>query len=269
MSSRVTPFVQVDAFTRQAFSGNPAGVVVLEQSVDDGWRQDVAAEINVAETAFLEPLGGPRYRLRWFTPTTEVALCGHATLAAAHALWSEHGVMVPELVFETASGRLTASRDAARIVLDLPAIGSSRRDVPDWLGEVLPGVIVEELVQADNEMWIAVLPEAASVRSVEPDLVRLAGVAGDGLIVTASAGPEDDVAIVSRYFAPHIGIPEDPVTGAAHCALAPLWAPRLGRDTMLARQASPRGGRLDVRLVGDRVELRGHAVTILRGEILA
>lgn len=264
-----TRFLQVDAFTDRAFAGNPAGVVLLDREVEDAWRQDVAAEINVAETAFLEPLGPGHYRLRWFTPTAEVPLCGHATLASAHALWIEHEVDEERLVFATASGNLRAHRDHDDVVLDLPALQTEARSAPEWLADVVGARNPTEVVQASNGMWIARFTDAATVRGLTPDLNRLASVEGDGLIVTAPAEADADVAIVSRYFAPHIGIPEDPVTGAAHCALAPYWAKLLGTTEFAAEQASRRGGRLGVRVLGDRVELRGRAVTTLRGEILA
>jgi PhzF family phenazine biosynthesis protein len=264
--STSTPLFQVDAFTDRAFAGNPAGVCLLDGPADSSWMQAVAAEVNVAETAFAHPLGGDRWSLRWFTPTVEVPLCGHATLATAHVLRGE-GHALP-LRFETASGELRAapSPGGDLIELDLPANPPEPADLPQEVARAL-GVEVVAAGLAGAGMWLVEVPSAADVRAAAPDLAALAAVTSHGVTITA-AGDEPGVAVVSRFFAPAIGIDEDPVTGAAHCLLAPWWAPRAG-TAFAAHQVSARGGSLQVRLEGDRVHLGGRAVTVFAGSLLA
>jgi predicted PhzF superfamily epimerase YddE/YHI9 len=257
--------VQVDAFADRPFAGNPAAVCVLPAPRDDAWMQDVAREMNLAETAFLyaENAG---YRLRWFTPAIEVALCGHATLASAHVLW-EDGVLPRDRQarFHTRSGLLTADARGDWIELDFPAtpavaalapagLVAALGTAPRWVGRSQ----FDYLVELDSE---------AQVRGLSPDLTALQRIDARGIIVTSRA-TTNGYDFVSRFFAPQTGVPEDPVTGSAHCALAPFWSERLGRTAMTGYQASARGGVVRVRLSRDRVVLGGQAVTVLRGELL-
>jgi predicted PhzF superfamily epimerase YddE/YHI9 len=262
-----TPCFHVDAFTARAFRGNPAAVCLLSAPRPARWLQAVAAEMNLAETAFLQPLAGA-FRLRWFTPLVEVDLCGHATLAAAHVLWSE-GV-APEgqlLRFRTRSGELTAARAGAgdRIELDFPARVARACKAPPGLARGL-GATPRFVGRNPDDLLVELASERA-VRELRPDLAALAKLPVRGVIVTARGRGRTH--FVSRFFAPRVGIPEDPVTGSAHCALAPFWGERLGRTRLHGHQASARGGDVEVELVGDRVLLRGDAVTTVRGELLA
>lgn len=270
-SQRIT---QVDAFTDRPFAGNPAGVCVLPAPRDATWMQQVAAEMNVAETAFLvrradagAPASDDGWELRWFTPTVEVDLCGHATLASAHVLW-EDGHLAPdaEARFHTRSGLLTARRGGPGIELDFPSEPAEALPAPEGLADALGAA---PRWSGRNRMdWLVEVESAAVVRALAPDLGRLAQIPARGIIVTSRAddGVHD---FVSRFFAPQAGVPEDPVTGSAHCCLAPFWVPRLGREALVGRQVSPRGGTVHARLAGDRVVLGGAAVTVLRGEVLA
>ena len=264
---------QVDAFTDRPFAGNPAGVCPLPLPAfpPAGWMQAVAAEMNVAETAFLVrrrdgSASGSGFDLRWFTPTVEVELCGHATLASAHLLWEVGLVAAGEPIrFHTLSGFLGAARDGEWIELDFPAEpASALAEPPPRLAEMLgaPPVWV-----GANRFDLAVeLADEAAVRALAPDIRRLGALPYRGILVTARAtAPGYDV--VSRFFAPATGIDEDPVTGSAHCCLGPYWCERLGKNPLLAYQASTRGGRVRVELAGDRVHLGGQAVTVLRGEL--
>jgi PhzF family phenazine biosynthesis protein len=265
---------QVDAFTDRPFAGNPAAVCVLEVAREGVWMQAVAAEMNLSETAFLVPrrdgAGGGGFDLRWFTPTTEVDLCGHATLASAHRLW-EGGELAAgeEARFHTRSGVLTARRGAdGWIEMDFPALPPRALDpVPELLGEAL-GVPVE-WVGASREDLLALVADAATVRSLAPDLALVARLPARGLIVTAAAEPGSGHDFVSRFFAPAVGVPEDPVTGSAHCCLGPFWAERLGKRVVVGYQASARGGTVRVEPRGERVVLAGQAVTVMVGELSA
>ena len=260
------PFSQVEAFTDRPFSGNPAAVCLLPASSDAEWMQLVAAEMNLAETAFLirRPDG---FGLRWFTPTCEVDLCGHATLASAHALWEDGQLPAGEPArFHTRSGLLTAERRDGTIWLDFPATPAGPVPVPADLVEGLGAPV--RFVGKSSYDYLVELESEASVRALDPDLRRLAGLPARGVIVTAaSADPARQ--FVSRFFAPAAGVPEDPVTGSAHCALGPFWGERLGVTELIGYQASRRGGTVRIRLDGDRVLLGGQAVTVLRGELLA
>ncbi len=242
----------VDAFTDRPFAGNPAAVCLLEAFPDEGLMQAVAAELNLSETAFAVPRSSDRYDLRWFTPTLEVPLCGHATLAAAH-------VIGRSVTFHTRSGDLACSFTPEGLIeMDFPADPPAPAELPEGAG-------------LDPVVWfgrgrryaLAQLEHAAAVRALVPDLPAIAAKFADGLIVTA-AGDQAGVDCVSRFFAPNLGVPEDPVTGSAHCTLAPFWAPRLGRQSLLGEQASPRGGTVRMRTAGDQVVLGGHAVSVSR-----
>jgi PhzF family phenazine biosynthesis protein len=257
---------QVDAFTAAPFAGNPAAVCLLPEERDAGWMQKVALEMNLAETAFLVEQGDG-YALRWFTPATEVDLCGHATLASAHVLW-ESGQLPPAKAarFHTRSGLLTAEKRADWIWLDFPATPAEPIDVPAELAEALGTRPVS--VGRSRFDFLVELESEDAVLAVRPDFRRLARIPGRGAVVTSRAkDPAWD--FVSRYFAPGFGIDEDPVTGSTHCCLAPFWSQRLGKTRFQARQISARGGIVQVELVGERVRLGGQAVTVLRGELLA
>lgn len=254
---------QVDAFADAPFEGNPAAVCFPPAGADDRFLQRVAAEMNLSETAFLWPEGAA-WRLRWMTPTVEVDLCGHATLASAHVLF-ERDPLVHEVHFETRSGRLVARRVGAAIELDFPSTPPAAVEPPPGLFLAL-GVEGPCLRSRAND-YLVVLDAETAVRSVAPDHRALREVDARGVMVTARASMEG-FDFVSRFFAPGSGIDEDPVTGSAHCALGPYWAEVLGRRTLRARQVSARGGTLEVEVVGDRVRLRGRAVTVLRGELL-
>jgi PhzF family phenazine biosynthesis protein len=269
---------QVDAFTARPFAGNPAAVCVLDAAgtPDEAWMQAVAAEMNLAETAFAAPRPDGTYGLRWFTPTTEVPLCGHATLATAHVLWRHAGATDAVLRFHTLSGELTAQREQERIVLDFPAAEAGENLVREPAEAALADLAVRALGAAPSWQgrtdffYLFALADEQTVRGLRPDLAALGTLAGRAVIVTAAAAdPAAGYAIVSRVFAPALGIPEDPVTGSAHCVLAPFWAPRLGRPEFTAYQASARGGFVGVHLAGTRVRLTGDAVTVLEGTLAA
>jgi len=257
--------LQIDAFTSEPFKGNPAAVCFMDGERDDRWMANVAAEMNLAETAFLRPREDG-WSLRWFTPTVEVDLCGHATLASAHAIWSEGISSEAVLRFHTKSGVLTAARDGAFIELDFPAKRDEQIAAPAGLLDAL-GTTHATYVGRNQFDYIVELPSEGDVRALRPDHSVLRQLPVRGIIVTSRADA-GDYDFVSRFFAPGSGVDEDPVTGSAHCCLTPYWAQRLGRNEMNAWQASPRGGAVRVRLEGDRVKLAGHAVTTLRGELV-
>lgn len=255
----------VDAFTDRPFAGNPAAISVLKTPRPDAWMQNVAAEMNLSETAFLLR-AGDAFSLRWFTPKVEVDLCGHATLAGAHVLW-ETGLL-PETepaIFRTRSGGLTCRRERGWIEMDFPAVPPEAAEPPAELAAAL-GAAPSAVVRAGVN-WLAEFSDAATVRALRPDFARLAALPVQGFIVTA---PADDPAFdfVSRYFAPAAGIDEDPVTGSAHCALGPHWQRKTGRADFTAYQASPRGGVVRLGVRGGRVLLRGQAVSVSRVEWL-
>jgi PhzF family phenazine biosynthesis protein len=260
------PIFVVDAFTDRPFAGNPAAVCPLDRPADDDWMQRVAAEMNLSETAFLAP-ESDGYRLRWFTPTLEVVLCGHATLAGAHVLW-ETGRLPADAParFHTRSGLLTAARTGDGITLDFPAEMPAPCDPPTGLAEALGA---RPRSTGRNRMdYLIELDTEAAVRRLRPDFARLAELPVRGVIVT---GPSAERAydFVSRFFAPASGVNEDPVTGSAHCALGPFWAARLGKSDLVGRQVSARGGVVRVGVRGERVLLGGRAVTVVRGELQA
>lgn len=259
--------VQVDAFTATPFTGNPAAVCVLASSAGEPWMRAVAREMNLSETAFLHR-EDDGYRLRWFTPTVEVALCGHATLAAAHVLWEDGHLPAGSVArFQTLSGPLTAARRDDWIEMDFPAKQVVPAAPPPELLAALGGEQVLSVGKNQFDYLVEFGSEAA-VRALQPDHGRLRRLPVRGVIVTArSERPEFD--FVSRFFAPGSGIDEDPVTGSAHAALGPYWAAKLGRAALTGYQASPRGGVVRVRPQGERVMLAGQAVTVMRAELVA
>lgn len=263
--SAMLRFTQVDAFTDRPFAGNPAAVCLLPSPRDPDWMRQVAREMNLAETAFLlrRPDG---FDLRWFSPAVEVDLCGHATLASAHVLWEEkHLAPTQAARFHTRSGLLTASRQDDLIWLDFPATPAQpAASVPDLERGIGSAIRFRGRTAFD---YLVELESEAAVRSLAPDMNALARLDARGVIVTARSD-NGSCDFVSRFFAPGAGIPEDPVTGSAHCGLAPYWAAKLGRQELVGYQASARGGTVRVRLDGDRVHLGGHAVTVVRGELL-
>jgi predicted PhzF superfamily epimerase YddE/YHI9 len=275
------PIAVVDAFTAEPYRGNPAGICFLPAPASDEWMQSVAIEMNHAETAFLIKCGASNqdgYNLRWFTPGGEVDLCGHATLASAHYLWETAALPPGEQArFHTRSGLLTADKllvgdsagqDVTWIELDFPAEPVAPATTPQGLAGILGA---EPVFVGRNRLdYLIELKDETTVRSLRPDLKRIAALSEQedarGIIVTAR-GSNGNPDIVSRCFYPHFRIDEDPVTGSAHCGLAPYWMDRIGKQEIVAYQASARGGWLHLRLAGDRVKLRGQAVTTLRGEL--
>ncbi len=257
-----TQIFQVDAFATRRFTGNPAAVMPMDRFLDGAVLQAIAAENNLSETAFLVPEGGD-YHLRWFTPITEVPLCGHATLASAAVVMERLEPGRSKVVFHSASGPLTVKRTDAGYVMDFPARSSEPIPTPPGLAEALGVVPVEVFVNAFN--YMALLESAQVLRELAPGMTALARMDRPGVIVTAQGDGFYD--FISRYFAPAKGIPEDPVTGAAHCMLTPYWAKRLNKTEFRALQASRRGGEIICRLVGDRVELEGSCVFYLEGEV--
>lgn len=260
------PLWVVDAFTDTAFAGNPAAVCVLSNWPADAWLQAVAREMNLSETAFLVRQDGG-FRLRWFTPRVEVDLCGHATLASAHALWQHEVTPKGEAIsFHTWSGQLRATLATDEIELDFPLTPEDESAPPAGLLTALG--VLPRYVGKNKFDYVVELESAEAVRQVRPDFASLAQVSARGVIVTSRAD-EPRFDFISRFFAPAAGIDEDPVTGSAHCCLADFWRKRLGKDEFLAYQASERGGVVRVRVVGDRVRLGGKAVVVTRGELVA
>jgi PhzF family phenazine biosynthesis protein len=259
-----TPIFQVDAFTDKLFAGNPAAVVVLDEQQESDWMQAIAREMNLSETAFVHPQQGG-FHLQWFTPQVEVDLCGHATLATAHILWQTGLVQDGEMIrFFTRSGWLSASHKDSLIEMDFPS------------APLVPADISEEIINAvgarpdftgiSGEKWLFEYSDERVIRSLKPDFTALKQRKGRALAVTAPSNTPG-IDFVSRYFAPWIGIDEDPVTGSAHCILGPYWSRKLGKNYMTAYQASSRGGIVHVRLSGDRTYVGGRAVTVFAGEL--
>lgn len=260
------PLWQIDAFTDRPFAGNPAAVTFLDAPRDDAWHQAVAAEMNLAETAFLSR-HDDGFSLRWFTPSVEVDLCGHATLASAHFLWESGRLRDGEVArFHTKSGLLTARRESGVIRLDFPATPASATPMPPHLIESL-GAAPDWVGRSIFDV-VARYDDPKVVRAMQPDFALLSRIPARGVIVTAP-GDVDGVDFISRFFGPEVAVPEDPVTGSAHCALGPLWAELLGKPTLVGFQASARGGVVLVEVRGDRVELGGRAVTVMKGELFA
>lgn len=260
-----TPYYVIDAFTDRPFAGNPAAVVVLNAWPEDSWLQNVALEMNLAETAFLVP-NTSGYDLRWFTPRVEVDLCGHATIASALAL-AERGLLEDgaSVVFSTRSGILGADRRGSRIDLDFPALQATPCAPPAGLLEALG--LASAAVSRSKYDYVVEVDSALDVRKLAPDFKQLAHVECRGVIVTAlSDSAEYD--FISRFFAPVVGIDEDPVTGSAHCRLGPHWSERLGKTKLVGYQASARGGVVQVEVCGERVRLGGQGVLVAKGELL-
>ncbi len=257
---------QVDAFTNRPFQGNPAAVCILREARDAQWMQNIALEMNLSETAFLvEQKDG--FDLRWFTPACEVDLCGHATLASAHVLW-ETGVLSPsqEAYFHTRSGLLSARKKGEWIEMNFPAEPANPCEYPTELREAL-GLAPSDAAGLKNRLdYLIEVDSEQTVRNMKPDFNRLTAIQVRGVIVT-SRSESTEYDFVSRFFAPGVGIHEDPVTGSAHCCLAPYWSQILGKASMVGYQASARGGIVRVQVIGDRVILGGQAVTVMRGEL--
>lgn len=255
------PVYQVDAFSSSLFGGNPAAICPLQEWLPDELMQNIAMENNLSETAFLVPVGD-HFRIRWFTPKAEVALCGHATLAAAHVLFTELDVKGQEICFHSLSGELRVAKSAAGLQLDFPSQAPEPCEPPLGLLEALGGEPIDVAFSAED--FIVRYGSEKSIVDLQPDFNKLARTQCRGVAVTA---PGDKVDFVSRFFAPAVGINEDPVTGSAHCKLTPLWAERLGKTVMTARQLSARGGELQCELKNDRVLMAGVAVTFLQGMV--
>ncbi len=251
---------QVDAFADKVFEGNPAAVCPLQAWLPDDVMQSIAMENNLSETAFFVP-NGDRFDLRWFTPSDEVDLCGHATLASAHVIFNHLGFKEKEIVFGTRSGDLKVKRHEDKLKMDFPAIESEKVEDPGHLYEAL-NIKGGEVYKSDD--YMVILGNAGDVEALKPDFGLLATIKARGVIVTAKG---EDVDFVSRFFAPAIGVPEDPVTGSTHTKLIPFWADKLNKNVLMARQLSKRGGFLWCEMKGERVEIMGRAVTYLVGEI--
>jgi len=251
---------QIDAFTDQVFGGNPAAVVPMSSWLDDSILQAIAEENNLSETAFFVP-SEKGFELRWFTPVMEVDLCGHATLATAHVIFDILGYSKQTITFETRSGKLFVKKKSKKLEMNFPTCPPKPQEIPGNLFKGL-GLHPLEVLAADD--YIAVFDSEATVRSINPDQSQLAKLDLRGVIITA---PGIDVDFVSRFFAPKLGIPEDPVTGSAHCELAPYWANKLGKNVLSAKQLSKRGGNIDCELKGDRVILSGSAIKFMEAEI--
>lgn len=254
-------YYHVDAFADRIFTGNPAGVVPLKRWLPANVLQSLAMENNHAETAFFVPRGST-FHLRWFTPRTEVDLCGHATLAAAHVLWTHLSHTEDPIRFETLSGQVSVSRESGRLMLDFPARPPQATGCDEALTEAL-GTKPFQLWKANNN-YLAVFRREEDLKSLTPDFAKVAALDCFGIIATA---PGKSVDFVSRFFAPKAGIDEDPVTGSAHCTLTPYWSKRLSKPRLRAEQISTRGGRLWCEIDGDRVKISGHAATYMRGQI--
>ncbi len=251
---------QVDAFASEPFHGNPAAVVPLDAWLPEATMLEIAAENNLAETAFFVKEGGG-YGLRWFTPTVEVDLCGHATVASGYVLYNELGFCEPQIKFQSKSGELRVTRDGERLVLDFPSRPPVECEAPTGLTEALGAAPTKVLKSRD---YLAVYETEADILGLKPDFRAISELDVHAVIVTAPGESSD---FVSRFFAPAVGVDEDPVTGSAHCTLTPYWAERLGKDTLFARQVSKRGGEIYCELANDRVKLGGDAVLYLKGKI--
>lgn len=257
------PFYQVDAFTSRPFGGNPAAVMPLDAWLPDDVLQAIGMENNLSETAFFVPAGAQRFELRWFTPAVEVPLCGHATLASAHVLLRLLHSDWDVVHFDTKSGSLSVRKTGDLLAMDFPARTPTPCAPPPALLEGLGRAPLAVLRTAEDTNYYAVFDSEAAVRAIAPDFARLKSLAPAGICITA---PGESADFVSRYFAPSYGIDEDPVTGSTHCALIPLWAAKLGRAKLSARQVSGRGGELHCELDGARVVIAGQAVTVLAGQ---
>jgi PhzF family phenazine biosynthesis protein len=264
--------IQVDSFTNKPFAGNPAAICVMGAPAETEWMQKVAREMNLSETAFVWPLQSGELSLRWFTPNVEVDLCGHATLAAAHVLWETKRLALDATArFQTRSGLLTARCDGAWIEMDFPATPPQPAAPPPGMIDALGPAGRDAFVECGRSRFDYLVQldlDQSGLEKLRPDLRALSQIEARAVIVTSQRPSDTRFDFVSRFFAPRCGIDEDPVTGSAHCALAPWWADRLGKESMLAYQASPRGGVVRVTMKQDRVLLGGQAVTVMRGTIV-
>lgn len=260
------PIWHVDSFTEELFRGNPAAVCLLDKAMNPIWMQAVAAEMNLPETAFLLRQESNEFSIRWFTPIIEVPLCGHGTLASAHVLWSESIVSGDQpITFRPRHGSLTADRDGGWIRLDFPALPLEKVEMPNGLPDTL-GAQPLTVFRNQFPAYLVELESEKTVRELRPDISRMRDSEANVCIVTAqSDSPGGD--FVSRFFGPGVGIDEDPVTGGAHCSLGPYWAERLGKTELVGHQLSKRGGVVKVRVRGERVDLLGRAVTVIRGQM--
>lgn len=260
---------QVNAFTNEPFKGNPAGVAILPEFPSDDLMQKIAAELNYSETSFVTKMSSNCYHIRWFSPKDECGLCGHATLAAAHLLWEQNLVVEDIITFESMGGPLTAQRSNGWITLNFPSFMIEPAPMPELLNKAL-GFVPVTAVYKDEVMYVVVLPSVQAVQELQPNFGKIAQLPCRSVTVTAlNEGEIDsDIDFVSRYFAPKVGIPEDPVCGSAHCRLTPLWAEKLGKSTMNALQVSERTGFLKVTLENNRVTLTAQAITVMQGELL-
>ena len=268
--SKGIPIWQVDAFADRPFAGNPAAVCILESYPSDDWLQKVASEMNLSETAFVVPAGEANsFHLRWFTPATEVDLCGHATLASAHTLIEQDRVDIRlPIRFHTRSGELRCTQTNSRVTLDFPATPASDDVDASTVTTLLAALgIIEATVLQSKFDLLAVVSEAEIVKSLRPDFNALQRIEKRGVMVTALSQTAD-TDFVSRFFAPRCSINEDPVTGSAHCCLAPYWAEQIGKTSLVGYQASARGGTVHCEVAGDRVRLTGNALTVLEGRLL-
>ena len=261
-----TEIFQVDSFTGEPYRGNPAGVCLLDRAATDSWMQHVAAEMNVSETAFITGRGTV-FDIRYFTPQVEVPICGHATLAGAHILWQQGLVGEDQsIVFQAKAGVVKAGREGQWLCLDYPAISVTPGDLPEGIEKAI-GFQPKSACEIAHGGYLLELESDEAVRSLGPDFALLRRGKFGGIIVTAESAA-DAVDFVSRYFAPDVGIDEDPVTGVAHCSLGPYWSQRLGKTELVGYQASARGGTVKVRVKGERVDILGQAVTVIRGRLL-
>ena len=260
---------QVNAFTNEPFKGNPAGVTVVSEFPSDNFMQKIAAELNYSETTFVKKLSSNCFHIRWFSPKDECGLCGHATLAAAHLLWEQKLVKENIITFESMGGPLTAQRCDGWITLNFPAFEIEPAPMPELLNKAL-GFIPVSAVYKDDVMYVVVLPSVQAVKELQPNFAKIAQLPCRSVTVTAFNDGEidSDIDFVSRYFAPKVGIPEDPVCGSAHCRLTPLWAEKLGKNKMNALQVSERTGFIKVAVENNRVTLTAQAITVMQGELL-
>lgn len=265
---KTLPIYQVDAFTSQVFGGNPAAVMPLEEWLPDDTMQKLALENNLSETAFLVPLSDEAeedFHIRWFTPGTEVPLCGHATLASAWVLFNKLGWKKEQIRFQSKSGPLGVQQtDEGWLELDFPNLAFEERPTPDLILEALKGAPNTSFFVPNDTNYLVVLNDEAAVKAAQPDIRKLKALGNQGVIVTASGR---DCDFVSRYFAPGAGIDEDPVTGSIHSVLVPYWAEQLDKTTLLAKQVSARGGVLRCQLKGDRVAIAGQAAFYMEGSV--
>ncbi len=261
---------QVNAFTNEPFKGNPAGVCIVSEFPSDDLAQKIAAEMNYSETTFLKKITTNHYHIRWFSPKDECGLCGHATLAAAHLLWEQDLVKEDIITFESMGGPLTAQRNGSWITLNFPSFVIEPAPMPELLNKAL-GFVPVTSVYKDDVMYVVVLPSVQAVRDLKPNFAKIAELPCRSVTITAlNEGEIDsDIDFVSRYFAPKVGIPEDPVCGSAHCRLTPLWAEKLKKSTMNALQVSDRTGFIKVALENNRVTLTAQAITVMEGNLLA